>query len=76
MDTFRAGASVMICDLEAFRRAGGTPPSRGIVRADAGIPQGKRKLALEVLHPVHNWFTERRPIKGHLEAAALLAELR
>ena len=38
--------------------------------------QGKRKAALELLQPVYDWFTEGRTTKDHLEAAALLAELR
>jgi predicted ATPase len=38
--------------------------------------QGKRKPALELLQPVYDWFTEGRSTPDHLEAAALLAELR
>ena len=38
--------------------------------------QGKRKQALELLQPVYDWFTEGRSTPDHLEAAALLAELR
>jgi len=38
--------------------------------------QGMRKPALELLQPVYDWFTEGRSTRDHLEAAALLAELR
>jgi hypothetical protein len=38
--------------------------------------QGRRAEALQLLQPVHDWFTEGRSTKDHLEAAALLAELR
>ena len=38
--------------------------------------QGKRKQALELLAPVYEWFTEGRSTRDHVEAAALLAELR
>ncbi len=46
----------------------------GLARLWSG--QGKRKPALELLQPVYDWFTEGRSTKDHLEAAALLAELR
>ncbi len=38
--------------------------------------QGKRDEALDLLQPVYDWFTEGRATKDHLEAEALLAELR
>jgi class 3 adenylate cyclase/tetratricopeptide (TPR) repeat protein len=38
--------------------------------------QGRRREALELLQPVYDWFTEGRSTKDHLEAAALLEELR
>jgi len=38
--------------------------------------QGKRKPALDLLEPVYDWFTEGRSTQDHLEAAALLGQLR
>jgi tetratricopeptide (TPR) repeat protein len=38
--------------------------------------QGRRKEAIELLEPVYAWFTEGRSTRDHLEAAALLEELR
>jgi class 3 adenylate cyclase/tetratricopeptide (TPR) repeat protein len=38
--------------------------------------QGRRTEARDLLQPVYDWFTEGRSTKDHIEAAALLAELR
>jgi hypothetical protein len=38
--------------------------------------QGRCTEALELLQPVYDWFTEGRDTKDHIEAAALLRELR
>ena len=46
----------------------------GLARLWSG--QGKRKPALELLQPVYDWFTEGRSTPDHVEAAALLAQLR
>lgn len=38
--------------------------------------QGRRTEALDLLQPIYDWFTEGRDTKDHIEAAALLQELR
>jgi hypothetical protein len=38
--------------------------------------QGRRREALELLAPLYDGFTEGRSTNDHLEAAALLEELR
>ena len=38
--------------------------------------QGRREEALDLLQPIYDWFTEARSTKDHIEAKALLAELR
>ena len=38
--------------------------------------QGRRREALDLLKPIYDWFTEGRSTRDHIEAAALLANLR
>jgi hypothetical protein len=38
--------------------------------------QGRRQEALDLLQPIYDWFTEGRSTKDHIEARALLDELR
>jgi predicted ATPase len=38
--------------------------------------RGRRKQALDLLHPVYEWFTEGFDTKDLIEAKALLEELR
>ena len=38
--------------------------------------QDRRKEAFDLLNPIYNWFTEGRSTRDHIDAAALLANLR